>query len=100
MEKSRVSYRLEVVVSDDGSCCDSGTSRSRRGAVIVQVKDVNNNAPRFPDCSVYAPTVMERANVGTTVIQVVHHIILYSFSLSNSEFAICVFKKTVSLWTK
>lgn len=71
VEKSRVSYRLEVVVTDDGSCCESGTSRSRRGAVVVQVKDVNNNAPRFPDCSLYSPTVMENENVGTTVIQVV-----------------------------
>jgi len=70
VEKSRVSYRLEVVVTDDGGCCEAGTSRSRRGSVIVQVKDVNNNAPRFPDCSRYAPTVMEKQNVGTTVIQV------------------------------
>jgi len=70
VEKSRVSYRLEVVVTDDGSCCDSGTSRSRRGAVVVRVKDVNNNAPRFPNCSFYLPTVMEKQNVGTTVIQV------------------------------
>ena len=57
-------------MTDDGSCCDSGNSRSRRGAVVVQVKDVNNNAPRFPDCSHYLPTVMEKENVGTTVIRV------------------------------
>lgn len=70
VEKSRVSYRLEVVVTDDGSCCESGTSRSRHGAVVVQVKDVNNNAPRFPNCPVYSPTVMENENVATSVIQV------------------------------
>lgn len=70
LEKSGVSYRLEVVVTDDGSCCESGTSRSRRGTVVVQVKDVNNNAPRFMRCSHYSPTVMEMDNVGTSVIQV------------------------------
>jgi len=71
VDKSRVSYRLDVVATDDGSCCGSTTSRSRRGAVVVQVKDVNNNAPRFTRCSHYAPTVMESENVHTAVIQVV-----------------------------
>jgi len=70
VDKSRVFYRLEVVVTDDGSCCEATTSRSRRGAVVVQVKDVNNNAPRFTRCAHYSPTVMENDNVGTTVIQV------------------------------
>ena len=77
-----MSYRLEVVVTDDGSCCKSGTSRSRRGAVVVQVKDVNNNAPRFPDCSLYSPTVTENENVGTTVIQVPTFPYIYSHSVS------------------
>ena len=79
-----MSYRLDVVVTDDGSCCEAGTSRSRRGAVVVQVKDVNNNAPRFPDCSLYAPTVMETENVGTTVMRVRQLQTLLSLSLSLS----------------
>lgn len=70
LEKSRVTYRLEVVVTDDGRCCGNNVSRMRRGTVIVEVRDINNNAPRFPDCSSYAPVVMEKENVGMSVIQV------------------------------
>lgn len=36
----------------------------------MEVKDINNNAPRFPDCSKYKPQVLERADVGTSVIRV------------------------------
>ena len=72
VEKSRVSYRLEVMATDDGSCCESSTSRSRRGTVVVLVKDVNNNAPRFTRCAQYAPTVMENDNVASAVIQVLY----------------------------
>jgi hypothetical protein len=70
LEKSRVTYRLDVAVTDDGRCCGSGVSRMRRGTVIVEVRDINNNAPRFPDCASYAPVVMEKENVGISVIQV------------------------------
>jgi len=70
LEKSRGSYRLDVVVTDDGRCCGSTISRTRRGTVIVEVRDINNNAPKFPDCASYAPVVMEKENVGISVIQV------------------------------
>jgi len=36
----------------------------------VEVKDINNNAPRFPKCTDYSPVAMENENVGTFVIQV------------------------------
>ena len=34
------------------------------------VKDINNNAPRFPDCGVYNPVVLENMNLGTSVKRV------------------------------
>ena len=39
---------------------------------MFDVKDINNNAPRFTDCSSYNPTVLEKDNVGTFVIQARH----------------------------
>ena len=70
LEKIRVSYKLNITATDNGRCCGGKTSRSSRGLVIVEVKDINNNAPRFPDCAQYNPEVLERADVGTSVIRV------------------------------
>jgi len=60
------------------------TSRASRGLVVFDVKDINNNAPRFTDCSSYSPTVLEKDNVGTFVIQVSKHasnLLLYAYFL-------------------
>ena len=70
LDKSRVSYALNVTATDNGRCCGGTTSRASRGVVVFDVKDINNNAPRFTDCSSYSPTVLEKDNVGTFVIQV------------------------------
>lgn len=70
LDKSRVAYRLNVTATDNGRCCGGATSRSSRGVVIIEVKDVNNNAPKFLDCATYNPVVLENENVGTPVIQV------------------------------
>jgi len=72
LDKSRVSYPLNVTATDNGRCCGGTTSRASRGVVVFDVKDINNNAPRFTDCSSYNPTVLEKDNVGTFVIQVRH----------------------------
>jgi len=79
LDKSHGSYRLNVTATDNGRCCGGTTSRSSRGVVVIEIKDVNNNAPRFPDCSTYKPVVMEKENVGTSVIQVLS---LIAFTLS------------------
>jgi len=79
LDKSHGSYRLNVTATDNGRCCGGTTSRSSRGVVVIEIKDVNNNAPRFPDCSTYKPVVMEKENVGTSVIQVLS---LVAFTLS------------------
>lgn len=70
LEKSQVSYRLNVTAVDNGGCCGGTTSRRSNGLLIVDVKDINNNAPKFVDCAHFNPVVMERENVGTVVIQV------------------------------
>lgn len=63
-------YKLNITATDNGRCCGGKTSRSSRGLVIVEVKDINNNAPRFPTCGEYKPSVLEREDVGTSVIRV------------------------------
>ena len=70
LSKSQVSYRLNITAKDNGRCCGGSTSRSSKGVVVIAIKDINNNAPRFPDCANYFPTVLEKENVGTFVIQV------------------------------
>ena len=70
LDKSQVSYKLRVVATDDGSCCHGGTTQRSEGLVIVEVKDINNNAPRFLDCASYTAEVEENANVHTSVIKV------------------------------
>ena len=70
MDKSQVSYKLNITATDNGRCCGGTTSKSNKGLVIVEVKDINNNAPRFPNCGQYNPNIMEKENVGTSVIQV------------------------------
>ena len=70
LDKSKVMYKLNITATDNGRCCGGKTSRSSRGLVVVEVKDINNNAPRFPNCADYKPSVLERQDVGTSVIRV------------------------------
>jgi Cadherin domain len=70
LDKARVSYVLNVTATDNGRCCGGTTSRTSRGVVVIEIKDINNNAPKFLDCASYKPIVMEKENVGTSVIQV------------------------------
>lgn len=70
LDKSKVMYKLNITATDNGRCCGGKTSRSSRGLVVVEVKDINNNAPRFPNCADYKPSVLEREDVGTAVIRV------------------------------
>ena len=70
LDKARVSYKLNITATDNGHCCGGTTSLSNEGLVIVEVKDINNNAPTFPDCGSYNPSVPEHSDVGTSVEQV------------------------------
>ena len=78
LDKSVASYRLNISATDNGRCCSASHDwpapatrlTNREGVVIVEVKDINNNAPRFPGCTGYHPVAMEGDNVGTFVIQV------------------------------
>ena|SRR6218665_2355535 len=76
LEKSKVSYRLNVTAVDNGGCCGGTTSRRSNGLLSIEVKDINNNAPKFVDCAHFNPVVMERENVGTIVIQVSYRVLV------------------------
>ncbi|CAD5116989.1 DgyrCDS5823 [Dimorphilus gyrociliatus] len=69
-ERSRNEYTLNVSATDDGSCCKGGRRLTSYGIVKIKFKDVNNNAPKFEQCSQYRPSVKEHSKVGTTVFQV------------------------------
>ena len=70
LDKRRVSYHLNITAVDDGSCCGGHKPRRSQGLVVIEVKDVNNNAPRFLNCNTYQPTVAENQDVGTSVTRV------------------------------
>ncbi|XP_064640913.1 neural-cadherin-like isoform X2 [Lineus longissimus] len=68
--KNKSFYTLTVVATDDGMCtgCTSpSTPLSSEGSYLVEVMDVNNHNPEFPDCSTYKPTVLENKLAGTSV---------------------------------
>jgi len=69
-KEARVSYGVNVTATDNGRCCGGTTSKASRGLVVFEVKQINNNAPRFSDCKSYSPTVPENDDIGTFVIQV------------------------------
>lgn len=68
-----VLYNLNVTAIDDGSCCTKPSSLNSTTVVPIDIKDVNNNSPHFPDCSSYHPTIMENEPTGSPVIQVILH---------------------------
>lgn len=82
LDKTQVSYRLNITAVDNGGCCGGTTSRRNSGIVVIEIKDINNNAPRFLDCATYNPIVMEKENVGTFVIQVRSMVKLFLYYLS------------------
>ena len=63
------SYTLNVTAYDDGSCCGGFPKLRSDSYVVVEIKDINNNNPRFPRCN-YDPHIMENMPVGTFVVQV------------------------------
>lgn len=69
-QRSRNEYVLNISATDDGSCCKGARSLTSYGTVKIKFKDVNNNAPKFEQCSQYKPSVKEHSPVGTTVFQV------------------------------
>lgn len=82
LDKSKVVYKLNITAVDNGRCCGGQTSRRSKALVIVEIKDINNNAPRFPDCISYNPTVLEKEDVGTSVIQVVSFTTFFALSMA------------------
>ena len=58
--------------SDDGSCCrpNDRVPLSSEALVLVQIQDVNNKKPHFPNCTRYSPMVYENEPRGTHVITV------------------------------
>ncbi|XP_006818278.2 neural-cadherin-like [Saccoglossus kowalevskii] len=68
---TQASYLINVTAIDDNTCCDGlGSIHRSQAIVIIQVNDVNNNRPVFPNCANYNPTVAENSPEGTTVTQV------------------------------
>ncbi|XP_071177027.1 neural-cadherin-like isoform X2 [Mytilus edulis] len=63
------SYTLNITAYDDGSCCGGSPTLRSDSYVVVEIKDINNNNPRFPSCS-YAPHIMENMAPGTFVVRV------------------------------
>lgn len=63
------SYTLNITAYDDGSCCGGSPKLRSDSYVVVEIKDINNNNPRFPSCS-YAPHIMENMAPGTFVVRV------------------------------
>ncbi|XP_071785719.1 neural-cadherin-like isoform X1 [Asterias amurensis] len=49
---------------------DNGNTHTSYAVVEVQVNDINDNSPVFPDCGTYAPEVSEDASDQTFVIKV------------------------------
>ena len=62
-------YELQVVATDDGSCCAGSTRRSSTGTVTINLLTDNAMNPEFKTCSGYTPSVDENA-VDAFVIQV------------------------------
>ena len=75
MNRNKVSYNLNITARDNGKCCGGTQRRESRGQVVIEVKDINNNAPVFPQCSNYRPEVDEMQRVGTPVIRVSGHVV-------------------------
>jgi len=91
LNKAQVAYRLNITAVDNGGCCGGTTSRRNSGIVVIEIKDINNNAPRFLDCATYNPIVMEKENVGTFVIQVRRIVKLHLYCLQLPLFALLLF---------
>ena len=59
-------------IADDGTCCrpDNRVRLQSEALVLVQIQDVNNKKPHFPNCTRYSPMVYENEPRGTHVITV------------------------------
>ncbi|XP_038077180.1 neural-cadherin-like isoform X2 [Patiria miniata] len=82
------SYRFNVTATDGKYTSDA--------EVEIQVNDINDNTPVFPDCSTYTPSISESAGIGTFLIKVqatdadkgVNAEIAYDIAGSNNPFTI------------
>ncbi|XP_013408639.1 neural-cadherin isoform X2 [Lingula anatina] len=70
IDANRANYILNVIATDDGACCGGGTRLTSEGVVIVEILDVVNSKPDFPDCASMNPSIVESAPPSTFVYQV------------------------------
>jgi hypothetical protein len=65
-------FTLNVIATDDGSCCDPALAVQRQSsAASVSVIFVGvNTQPTFPDCHFYRPAVLEGQPANTVVLLV------------------------------
>ncbi|XP_071958951.1 neural-cadherin-like [Antedon mediterranea] len=67
---SEASYVLTIEAMDDGLCCNPVVTLSSMATVTISINDINDNAPKFPDCDSYNPSVAEEQERGASVLEV------------------------------
>lgn len=76
-------FTLNVVATDDGSCCDPALAVQRQSSsASVNVIFVGvNTQPTFPDCHFYRPAIVEGQPANSVVLLVSCSVILLSSNL-------------------
>ena len=108
-------YEIEVMATDDGTCCvESGTPvdpkdvHTSTAVVVVAINRKNKNKPIFEDCSSYAPKIEEGSPVGSPVIKV-HAVdkdkglngrVKYSISTAMQSRSFTIDEETGEIFTK
>lgn len=76
LPRGKLHYVLNLTAEDDGLCCGTpGIRRQSEAALIVEVMDINDNRPEFPNCTQYQqnpPSVKENSAIGSSVFQVLN----------------------------
>ncbi|XP_029635711.1 putative neural-cadherin 2 [Octopus sinensis] len=70
LSNAKEMYVINITATDEQCCCEKSPPHTSYGSITIYVEDVNNNKPKFSECSSYNTSIKEDISLNSFIIQV------------------------------